>query len=360
MARAPAEVARTWAEAASALRDHPDAKAFVPVAMYHPHSPHQDVPIFPIQYRRWAKRFPVRPRPPELRATYASRAVALLEEHWPLERGEPPDVKGAGAIALRFVIYFAERDIPPERHHEFLLAQPMYKLLLQMKTHGRVPTFDEARAFVARRMREWGGGPSLVLRQLLRSLKKEGVTPAEFHLNLALHDSAHVLSACERVLVGLKVWRLDRSLGTGEFLSPVRVAWPGLLLADDRLHLLWPKKAYYACAGSLLPLVRPGASSGARDERSTDPRAIASFNIAVLQSMCETDDVMLAARTHYAPALHPPRAVLPHTPLRLDDILPEFPRGPTPPPPVDPPPFWDRPLSTGSPLPKEQFDPDSL
>lgn len=336
-------MALTWAETAVALREHPVAKTFVPVTAYRLRPQDEPTPLFPVEHRRWAQRHKL-PRPREVCALYASRAIALLERHWPLERGETPDVKGLGAVALSFVIYFAERGIPEERHHEFLLAEPMFKLLNitlnQMAAKKEELTFDAARALVAKRMQHMRGNQPLVMRSFLRSVAHLGVTQQDFSLHITLHDTAHVLSACEHVLTEFKVLRVVRS-GEGDkpilkatvVTDTVRVAWPGMLSIDGHLHIIAPKSPLYVCFESTVPMMRGTAPKCVSPEDTRKAIEAAAFNAAAMEVICMSDEIMHAARTHHAPPLllaypPPPRLVVPPAPRR----------GPEPPPPHEPPP----------------------
>lgn len=324
-------MARAWADLVPALRDHPEASSFVPVASHSPHGS-GSVPVFPLMRDRWAQAHAL-PRGLALRTEYATRAVALLEEHWPLEGDESPNLERAGVGALRFVIYFAERNIPPERYHEFVLADHMLEFMRTLVRTSREDckwdlSFDFARKTVAKRMLDIGPRP--VLRYVLRGLQTdEPRVGAAFRLNLMLHDTLHVLSACDLALVPLRVLRKDRARGSGIVTTTVRVAWPGLVEADEWLHLLFNATSpLYARTGSALFLRQPKSDSG-RGETKSEPGLVASFNVAAMETVCRSEDLLRDARAHHAPPLLPPPPPLPSGPLLLDEILPSSPVLPT-------------------------------
>ena len=341
-----ATAARSWSALLPALRDHPTARDFVPVASVDPGA---SVAVFPVLRRQWADRQRV-PRRPPVCAAYVKEALALLDAHWPLEGNEAPDPTFPGTRkavdgALRFVIYFSERNIPTEREYEFLLAEPILRLVRVVQKEAMARkykwevTFNYVRDLVAQRLREIGANGPLVLRDVLRALQRdEPKVEDAFQLNLLLHDADHVLAACELALVPLRLQTTEYKSGNRFPETTVRVAWPGLVEADGRLHLPFPNKPFYAAQkGSLLPFVRP--STAAAGEATSERGVAACFNIATLEAICHSEDLLRDATTHRAPPLRP--LELPAPPLRplelpappslieslLADALPPSPRG---------------------------------
>lgn len=317
---------RSWAEFARVMHEHAllpgsTAQTFVPVASC---DAGHTVPVFPVLRAQWAARYRV-PRLPRHCTAYVDQAIALLDRHWPLEWGDVPDPKGACDAALRFVIYFAERDIAPEREHEFLLAVPLHQLVKTLvdKAASYKPkqdlSFGYVREVVAKRMQEIGARQPFVLREVVRALQRTEPEPkTSLRLHLLLHDADHVLSACDRALVPLHVLTTGRTHGTGFRETTVRVAWPGLLEANGRLHMPFSDKPWYAAPSeSIMPLVRP-STARAGDSGSERAKA-ACFNIASFEAVCHTDDLMRDASAHRAPPLH--LVALPAPRLLIDDIL---------------------------------------
>jgi hypothetical protein len=139
------------------------------------------VGVFPVIYKQWKDRHAV-PRTARRCATYLRDALALLDAQWPLRQGETLDPASPATLAavdgaLRFVIYFAERDVPPEREYEFLLAEPMLQLtriLVDGALKQKPPvdlSFDYARDAAGRRMREIRASRPFVLRTVLRAMR---------------------------------------------------------------------------------------------------------------------------------------------------------------------------------------------
>lgn len=303
-------MARSWAEALPALRDHPLSRTFVPVAM---RDAECTVAVFPTLFYEWAKRN----KPPRMQwlcTRYAEQAVDLLNKHWPLNDGEVPDVAGAGVGALRFVIYFAERGIPAERHYEFLLAEHVLQNVrdqINRTTDPEEQHFARACNVAKGCVKLVGQQGPFVLRHALPAIRLgEPQASKAFRLNVMLHDTMHVLAACDLALVPLRVWRTERSDGKapstrGTLLvdGPVRVAWPGLVYADKRLHLLMPSALpIYVRRGSCLPLVRPSTAKQ-HDEAKSDAMVVALFNVGALASVCASNDLLDDAMAHRAPPL---------------------------------------------------------
>lgn len=318
---------RPWSALLPALRERPVAQTFVPVATCDAGG---TVGVFPVIYKQWKDRHAV-PRTVRRCATYLRDALALLDAQWPLRQGETLDPASPATLAavdgaLRFVIYFAERDVPPEREYEFLLAEPMLQLtriLVDGALKQKPPvdlSFDYARDAAGRRMREIRASRPFVLRTVLCAMQRpEPRAEQAFRLNLLLHDAAHVLSACEQAFIPLRVFNTTRAEGTGPRETTVRVAWPGLVEANGRLHLPLPGKAMYLTRGSVLPFVKP--STAEAGDTKSERSAVAYYNLASLDAVCRTEDLLRDAKTHRAPPLEPAAVVLPPPRTELEDIL---------------------------------------